>query len=199
LFDQWYSDAREDWMIFVAAGHSNEVANHNMEPLEMVNLNLEAGERAVQVSAFVPASQYFQQGISCLQTIESYWEVHYNLSLRLYNASADVELCLGHFDEEKQAIFDTILENAKYIQTKLRVYLSLSMALGRLNRHEESLDIHMKGLQLIREFLKNLHSSQPELASPYGSLKGRRFKTELVLTCSSWTLVFPLGVLRDGP
>ena len=52
----------------------------------------------MQVSAFVPASIYLRKGLEALAQIETPWKDYYDMTLRLFRASADVELCLGNFD-----------------------------------------------------------------------------------------------------
>ena len=56
------SQEHEDWMLFVAADHINSVSSHDLDPLNVVTLNMKVGQRAVQVSTFIPASDYLHRG-----------------------------------------------------------------------------------------------------------------------------------------
>lgn len=68
------------------------VANH-AEELEIAELNLKAGEKALSALLFQPASTYFCAGISLLTADD--WDTNYALCARLYSVSAEVQLAQG--------------------------------------------------------------------------------------------------------
>ena len=150
------SEDGHDWMIFSAADHFNRVKHHDLHPLELAKLNLQVGEKAVLMSAFVPASVYLSKGVDALSYLGSPWELHYDVTLPLFSLAANVEACLGNF-ERSYVLNQHIIENAKSIHDKLDANLSLAQALGRESRHTEAMDIHIKSLQEIRTFPKRLY------------------------------------------
>ena len=157
LIDRSKSSEGEDWMLFVAVDHLNTIPNNNKSPLEIVQLNLQVGEKAMQVSAFVPASIYLRKGLEALAQIETPWKDYYDMTLRLFRASADVELCLGNFDVGTTYCC-VIIDNALTSYDKLRVTLSLGESLGRRNRHAEAMEVHFNALYEIREFPRRMQT-----------------------------------------
>ena len=122
----------------------------------VVRLNLQVGEKAVAVSAFVPASTYLQKASEALESVANPWEDNYEITLRLYRASADVELLLGRFDRGK--IFcNEVMARTRSLEDKLGMQLSLGQALGRLERHAEGMAVNMQALLSIRQFPAKFH------------------------------------------
>ena len=147
----------EDWMIFVAADHLNLFPEKTgMTSLDLAQLNLRVGGKAVEVAAFVPASTYLHKAIDFVGEVENPWDEHYKLSLKIYEDAANVDLSLGRFEEGKR-FCDIILENAKADNDKLRLYLTLGHALGRQEDHGPALDVHIKALQLVDAWPKRFH------------------------------------------
>jgi hypothetical protein len=142
-----------------AAKHVNSVpSQNNVDGLELARLNLEVGEKAVGVSAFVPASRYLQKGLDALEMVTYPWRSCYNLSLRLHRAAVDVELCLGNF-ELGHKLSEKIFQNAVSVQDKLPSSLSLANALGRHARHAEAFELCKKALFRLGEFPRRFHIS----------------------------------------
>ena len=139
------------WMLFVAADHLNAVDYHDMTPLEVVRLNLEVGEKAVALSAFVPASVYLQKASEALESIEHPWKLHYDMTLRLCRTSADVELLLGRF-ERGRMFCNEVITHTRSVEDKLAMQLSLGQALGRLERHAEGMTVNMLALLSVKQF-----------------------------------------------
>lgn len=163
LFELGELDSGEDWMFFVAADHLNSTKHQQSDPLMLARLNLMCGERAYGVAAFKPASQYLREGLQLLKQIDSHWHSHYDLSLRLYRAISDVELCLGNFDLGN-ALGQQVLKNAQTLQDKLDTYLSLVGAKGRQHRHAEALDLSKVALRLMGDHPKRFNSAFDDLA-----------------------------------
>jgi predicted ATPase len=157
LVKRAHSEEGEDWMLFVAADHLNSVpSQNNVDGLELARLNLEVGEKAVGVSAFVPASRYLQKGLDALEMVNYPWRSCYNLALRLHRAAADVELCLGNFELGRD-LSEKIFQNAVSVQDKLPSSLSLANALGRHERHAEAFELCKKALFRLGEFPRRFH------------------------------------------
>ena len=145
------SEVGEDWMLFVAADHLNSVESHDVQPLDLVRLNLEVGEKAVEVSAFVPALSYLRKALESLSYVDNPWELHYDMTKRLYRVAADVEFCLGYFERGKDCC-DEIMGHTKSLEDKLELQLAVGKALGKLVRHDEGMQLHINTLLSINEF-----------------------------------------------
>ena len=141
----------EDWMLFAAADHLNSVESHDVNPLDLVRLNLQVGLKAVEISAFVPALSYLHKALESLASVDKAWELHYDTTMQLYRTAADVEFCLGYFERGKSCC-DEIMARTKSIDDKLAIDLALSKALGKLVRHAEAIQLHIRTLQSINEF-----------------------------------------------
>ena len=94
LIETGNSDRGENWMLFVAADHLNSTENHGVDPIVIVPLNMQVGEKAMNALAFVPAFE--MKALESLELPDIPWMLHYELTLRLYQSAADVARCLGH-------------------------------------------------------------------------------------------------------
>jgi predicted ATPase len=157
------SPSAEDWMLFAAADHLNTVDIHilqeEMPPLALVELNLEAGERAASLAAFSPAAEYHRNAVELLELDEMRWENHYDLCLKLYSSAAEIQFCMGSFDRG-QYLTQEVLMNARCPTDKLRAYTSLADGLGQSERHKDALDIYCKALDILGEMPKGAHPIQ---------------------------------------
>ena len=142
-----------DWMLFVAADHLNSTISKDVSILYKAKLNLLVGERATAFAAFVPASMYLRKSLEAIRQIPSHWTKHYDLSLRLYRASSDVELVLGNYELGNE-LGQQVLAHTEALQDKLPTYLSLAEARGTQERHEESMNLVRTALLLLEEYPK---------------------------------------------
>ena len=87
-----------DSFLFTVADQLNRgigaVSSHD-EELEIAELNLKAGEKALSALLFQPASTYLLQGSALLS--ESDWNTHYSLCIQLFSACAEVQLAQGRY------------------------------------------------------------------------------------------------------
>ena len=142
---------REDWMLFAAADNLNTVPSHDMDPIAQSKLNLEVGEKSAAISALGSASIYLRKSMDTLKQAINPWETEYDLSLRLYRVSADVELALGNYDLGYK-LSETVLEKAKTLDEKLPTYISYGLGLDRNNKHSESIDVQRNALVLLEQY-----------------------------------------------
>ena len=143
-------------MLFVAADHLNSMEFHGIEALDMIRLNLQTGEKAVEVSAFFPAFSYLQKALEYLEFLERPWELHYDLTSRLYISAADVALCLGHV-EKGMALCDGFVSHSRSLEGKLAVQLSLARALARIEKQTEGMSVNINALRSINEFPRKFY------------------------------------------
>lgn len=117
---------------------------------EVAELNLIAGIKAKESSAFEPAFAYFSSGIKLLD--QNSWDRHYHLSLRLYEECAEAALLCGIVNDAKKLI-EIVLRNARTIFDRLGVFLIRIRALISSGHRKEALVMAHKILQ---EFGMNL-------------------------------------------
>ncbi|HAI68701.1 MAG TPA: hypothetical protein DCM38_04595, partial [Gammaproteobacteria bacterium] len=111
--------------LFEIVDHLNvgqEFITETSEKVELAQLNLAAGKKAKNATAYTVAQQYLNIGIKHLT--DNTWEKHYDLSLALYKESAEVEYLNGHF-ETSEALIRLILEQAHSAIEKAEVYKML--------------------------------------------------------------------------
>jgi predicted ATPase len=156
LIERGLSSDGEDWMLFVAAGHLNVMESPKISFLELAQLNLQVGQKASNVAAFVPAASYLQKGLEALRKIDQFWDVHCELALDLHRAAGDVELCLGHFDRGNE-LCQGVIAHTRSTADKMRMKLSLGRALGKQQKAEAAVHTHLDALHLIDEFPRNFH------------------------------------------
>jgi predicted ATPase len=116
------SPQERDTRIFEVADHLNvgrELVADRQELTELAKLNLEAGKKAKDATAYAAASQYFTAGLDCLRG--KGWEENYEVTLSLYKELADVEYLKGNF-EQSEALINLTLERTKSALEKAEIY-----------------------------------------------------------------------------
>jgi predicted ATPase len=86
--------------IFQVTDHFNrghDLIQQTAEQVRVATLNLEAGRRAHQSTAFAAATQYFKQGIAILP--KQAWQNHYALIFALTSERGVCECLVGHFEK----------------------------------------------------------------------------------------------------
>ena len=102
-----------DEMLFVVANllHAKNVATdppghdprdqrtNSKVQLKIIQLNLRAGQKAINAGLFVPAFTYLSRGIHQLPS--DYWKSRPDLSLELFSKGAQSAFCNGNFEDVK--------------------------------------------------------------------------------------------------
>ena len=102
--------------------------------MDLVQVNLQAAQQAVNFSAFDNAASYAERGIQLVPS--DWWSKHYDLCLELYSLAAEVEKCLGNHDK-LQVYCDQILQqDDRPIMDKMRAYDVLTESVGNHNTKE---------------------------------------------------------------
>lgn len=149
------SPAARDKNIFMIVSLLNKALpsiTEERERYKVAELNLQAGEQAIEVAAFPNASRFLKKGIQLLG--ESRWKDEYDLCLALYSTASEVECINGNFQRVIELI-EEIFEHARCLEDKLRAYKSLirSTALQK-NVHEAT----MIGLDVLKQLGEPLPS-----------------------------------------
>lgn len=129
-------NTEHDEQFFTVMDHLNvgsKLITNRDERVEFAGLNLQAGLKAKASAAFSAASKYFEAGVGLLE--DRNWETNYELTIALFNASAEVESLLGNY-ERARMLFETVLSRAKDPVDTAGVYqarINILMSQGKLN------------------------------------------------------------------
>ncbi|OYD91787.1 serine/threonine protein kinase [Nostoc sp. 'Peltigera membranacea cyanobiont' 213] len=122
LLQQKLSDLELEEKLFDLVGHLNlgsELISQASELEALAQLNLQAGVKAINSTAYAAARVYLQTGIKLLLT--NCWQHQYELTLNLYVTAAEVAYLNGDFDgmEQQAAV---VLQQAQSIFDKVKIY-----------------------------------------------------------------------------
>ncbi len=149
LYLQNIPDEALEEQIFHIVGQLNlgfELVEEDSLQLKMVQLNLKAGEKAKEATAYAAAKQYFSFGRKILQS--QLWEEHYDLTFALYKEEAEVEYLNGHF-EQSEALIQEILVQAKSPLEKVEIYRMLVVQYTMKGEYVEAVKIGREGLRCL--------------------------------------------------
>ncbi|MEG4113491.1 MULTISPECIES: AAA family ATPase [unclassified Microcoleus] len=122
LLLQSSSDIETEEKIFDIVGHLNqgiELIHQLSERSALAQLNLEAGRKARNSTAYAAANIYLQTGIELLTP--QCWQTQYELALNLYVAAAEIAYLNGDFDGMKQ-MAALVLQEAQTILDRVKIY-----------------------------------------------------------------------------
>jgi hypothetical protein len=174
-------------MLFAAADHLNSCTGDNQDSLALSKLNLSCGERASSVADFVSASVSLRLALKALRKLDDHWKLHYDLSLRIYRAICDIELCLGNF-ESGNDLGQNLIGNCKKLQDKLPTFLALAVAKGRQDRHAEAMELCQTAICQLNAIPKSFHTMH--------MLKDNQIEKRLLKQYSSYDILM-LPKMKD--
>ncbi|MEG4109356.1 AAA family ATPase [Microcoleus sp. S13_C5] len=122
LLLQSSSEIEREEKLFDIVGHSNqgiELIHQLSERSDLAQLNLEAGRKARNSTAYAAAKIYLQTGIELLTP--QCWQTQYELALNLYVAAAEIAYLNGDFDGMEQ-IASLVLQEAQTILDRVKIY-----------------------------------------------------------------------------
>ncbi|MEG4852559.1 AAA family ATPase [Microcoleus sp. B5-D4] len=117
-----YSDIEREEKLFDIVGHLNqgiELINQLSEREALALLNLEAGGKARNSTAYAAAMVYLQTGIELLTA--NCWLLQYELTLNLYVAATEAAYLNADFEGMEQ-MAALVLQEAKTILDKIKIY-----------------------------------------------------------------------------
>jgi diguanylate cyclase (GGDEF)-like protein len=91
----------------------------NSEKYELANLNLIAGEKARNATAYTAAFKYLNLAIGLLPA--EAWKTEYALTLSLYEAAAEAAFLSGEFAQMTELI-DIVLQQARSLLDTIKIY-----------------------------------------------------------------------------
>lgn len=110
---------------------------------ELAQLNLLAGEKAKASTAYNSALRYFQTGLDLLA--DNCWQTQYDLALALYSLTAETAYLNGRLDQMEQLV-SRVLENARTLEAKIKVYEVKIQAYAGQMQFLEALEIGLQSL-----------------------------------------------------
>lgn len=134
-----------------------EIIEEPADRLRLAELNLRAGVKAKQSSAFRPAYQYLDTGIRMLP--RDHWRDHYELSRDLFTEAAETAYLNGDFQNMDDKI-NEVLENARELLEKVVPYEIRILAFKAENRLIDAINT---GIEVLRQ-LGEAFPAKPTMA-----------------------------------
>ncbi len=134
--------------VFDLVDHLNvgrSLITDEQEKLQLASLNLEAGKKAKDATAYSAAREYLMAGIEILPG--EIWIAHYPLAFSLYREQAEVEYLNGNFTES-ETLIQLILEQSQSILEKAEVYNLLLIQYTLQLKDEAAINAGIKALAL---------------------------------------------------
>eukprot|EP00978_Attheya_sp_CCMP212_P020354 scaffold58147_cov60-Attheya_sp.AAC.4 len=141
--------------IFVVANllNAKEVCDLDKRT-KIAELNLDAAEKAKELSAFESAAKYVGKGIGLLPA--DTWTSQKELSLKMYSICAEAHYSLGNVAETQKYCDEVLHQDKIPILDKMRVYHCMVMTMGNGGRAREALKLSFDILsQLKCKFPRN--------------------------------------------
>jgi len=110
------------------------------EKKELCELNLQAGRKAKNATAYAASSEYLLLGIELLA--ENSWEEQYELTLALYESATESAYLNGDFQKMEQ-LADVGLQKSRNLLDAVKIYEVKIQALQAQTRFQESIDTAM--------------------------------------------------------
>ncbi|MCI5221899.1 MAG: serine/threonine-protein kinase PknK [Candidatus Electrothrix sp. AR4] len=141
-------DQKKD-KIFDIIWHFNqalELISFQGERIEIARLNLQAGQKAKLAMADDAAITYLEAGRACLP--ENYWQVEYDLSLKIYKETIESLFLNGNF-EQAEVLAELILQQCATQLDKIKVFEILIQLYMVKNQMQKALDTALQVLEIL--------------------------------------------------
>ena len=135
--------------IFDLVAHLNQAQDliqDDREKLELVQLNLEAGKKAKDATAYSSAREYLNIGRDLLS--ENDYQESYKLFFTLHKELAEVEYLNGNFEPAEKLINLTLAKTRSAVE-KAELYRILIVLYATSAKYEEAIQAGRKGLALL--------------------------------------------------
>ena len=125
---------------------SRELITDTQEQIELARLNLQAGQKAKQASAYDAALQYLTAGIGYLN--DNSWAENYELTFELYQERSELEYLNGNY-QQSESLIKLLLSKANSSLEKADTYNLLILLYTILGKYPEAFDAGRQALQLL--------------------------------------------------
>jgi predicted ATPase/signal transduction histidine kinase len=150
LLQQNYSEVEQEEKLFDIASHLNlaiELISQPKARETLAELNLKAGQRATNATAYAAARSYIQTGISLLT--DTCWQDRYELTFNLYVLAAETAYLNTDF-EAAETLSEEILHHVSNLLDRVRIYeLKVQMYTAQ-NQLQLAVDTGLKVLELLQ-------------------------------------------------
>lgn len=157
---------------------SDLILDHD-EKVNLVNLNLRAGNKAISSSSFQLAFKYFKAGINLLGSSD--WVENYDLCLELYSRSAETGYISGNY-EDINLFIEEIKLRARTFDDKLRAQYTQMKCLGAQGEMKNAIKIGKELLDHLGESFEEDISSSSAKADLFDMLGMVRVRGKNVLS-----------------
>jgi len=142
-------EKNEDEYLFARINHLTQAVEllNKEEKAGLARLNLEAGNRARSTAAYKTAYRFYRQGITLLPD-PGKWEDDYGLAVQLYTAGGETAFLSG-MSKQAETLFTAVLQNAKFLLDRIRVYETRIHILIGAEKNLEALNLGWEALRLL--------------------------------------------------
>ena len=134
-----------------------DIVSQSAERYDLACLNLRAGQKATQSTAYTAAANYFTYGMELL-AVES-WESQYTLTFNLHKERAEAEYLQGNFEQSEKIALET-LDRSQSVFDRAEVYSILIAQYTILAQYKEAIEAGKKVLDAF-----NVRWSEDNLAT----------------------------------
>jgi predicted ATPase/serine phosphatase RsbU (regulator of sigma subunit)/tRNA A-37 threonylcarbamoyl transferase component Bud32 len=124
----------------------NQFIDDENEKRQLVELNLKAGKKAKEATAYAAACQYLKTGLYILGNEPL--QKDYSLSFALYKTLIESLFLNSHFEESEKLIYAT-LSQVEAISEKIDLYYLLITQYVQIGQYEQAIVIGRKALPLL--------------------------------------------------
>ncbi|MGK7925128.1 MAG: AAA family ATPase [Spirulina sp.] len=135
--------------LFELVDHLNlgrELITDEREHKKLVRLNLEAGQKAKQATAYAAALQYLNVGMEYLS--DNSWTQNYELTSKFYQEKSEVEYLNGNY-ETSEFLIKLLLAKTRSSLEKADTYSFLVRLYTMLAKYSEAIEAGRQALQLL--------------------------------------------------
>lgn len=132
--------------LFTIAAHLNLGCPENVDEkqrLQLAQINLHAGNKAVNSLATQAANEYYRSGLALLP--ESAWQTRYQLMFRLHQKLAKTELMCGRY-EQSEVLLNELLKRAENDMDRAEALAEQTTSLSSIGNFIKAIDTANRGL-----------------------------------------------------
>ena len=150
----------DQWNFGRPAMESDHQSNISLSKIDLAKLNLQAGQRAAELSAFVPSADYLSTGL-----LHVSWETDYALTLELTSILAEVGFC-GGLVKTRDGAVQQVIDRARKDNDRIRAYLVRMRTFAGDAKQEELLETSRTLLQILGHPLPDKPAKAPSCRNP---------------------------------
>src|SRR5919202_1419003 len=125
---------------------AQELLTDEAELFQLAQLNLAAGKKAKEATAYASALQYLTAAMKILTG--NIWEQHYEFAFSMHNERAEIEYLNGNFEQAETLIYQNISRARSAIE-KAELYSILIMQYTMRTKYKEAIKAGRDGLKLL--------------------------------------------------